>query len=141
MIKNIAVVAHNKMKPALAEFLEERKDWLWGRKIIATGMTAESLRSANIDLEITHLSEGKSGGYLELKKMVESGDIAMVLYFRDSDIHQDYQDEVAAFINACNRVNIPLATNPSSAELLILGLIKKETAELIKSRTEADLSE
>ena len=140
MIKNIAVVAHNKMKPALAAFLQERKDWLWGRKIIATGLTADALVSANIDLDIMHLSEGKSGGYLELKKMVEEGEIAMVLYFRDSDLSQEYEDEVAAFINACNRQNIPLATNPASAELLILGLIKKEAAELIKSRTEADLS-
>jgi len=140
MIKNIAVVAHNKMKPALAAFLQERKDWLWGRKIIATGLTADALVSADIDLDITHLSEGKSGGYLELKKMVEDGGIAMVLYFRDSDLSQEYEDEVAAFINACNRQNIPLATNPASAELLILGLIKKEAAELIKSRTEADLS-
>ena len=140
MIKNIAVVAHNKMKPALAAFLQERKDWLWGRKIIATGLTADALVSADIDLDIMHLSEGKSGGYLELKKMVEEGDIAMVLYFRDSDLSQEYEDEVAAFINACNRQNIPLATNPASAELLILGLIKKEAAELIKSRTEADLS-
>lgn len=140
MIKNIAVVAHNKMKPALAAFLQERKDWLWGRKIIATGLTADALVSAEIDLDIMHLSEGKSGGYLELKKMVEEGEIAMVLYFRDSDLSQEYEDEVAAFINACNRKNIPLATNPASAELLILGLIKKEAAELIKSRTEADLS-
>lgn len=140
MIKNIAVVAHNKMKPALAAFLQERKDWLWGRKIIATGLTADALVNADIDLDIMHLSEGKSGGYLELKKMVEEGDIAMVLYFRDSDLSQEYEDEVAAFINACNRQNIPLATNPASAELLILGLIKKEAAELIKSRTEADLS-
>lgn len=140
MIKNIAVVAHNKMKPALAAFLQEREDWLWGRKIIATGLTADALVSADIDLDIMHLSEGKSGGYLELKKMVEEGDIAMVLYFRDSDLSQEYEDEVAAFINACNRQNIPLATNPASAELLILGLIKKEAAELIKSRTEADLS-
>ncbi|MDP4586626.1 MAG: methylglyoxal synthase [Flavobacteriales bacterium] len=140
MIKNIAVVAHNKMKPALAAFLQERKDWLWGRKIIATGLTADALVSADIDLDIMHLSEGKSGGYLELKKMVEEGEIAMVLYFRDSDLSQEYEDEVAAFINACNRQNIPLATNPASAELLILGLIKKEAAELIKSRTEADLS-
>ncbi|MDG1158601.1 MAG: methylglyoxal synthase [Flavobacteriales bacterium] len=140
MIKNIAVVAHNKMKPALAAFLQERKDWLWGRKIIATGLTADALVSADIDLDIMHLSEGKSGGYLELKKMVEEGEIAMVLYFRDSDLSQEYEDEVSAFINACNRQNIPLATNPASAELLILGLIKKEAAELIKSRTEADLS-
>lgn len=140
MIKNIAVVAHNKMKPALATFLQERKDWLWGRKIIATGLTADALVSADIDLDIMHLSEGKSGGYLELKKMVEEGEIAMVLYFRDSDLSQEYEDEVSAFINACNRQNIPLATNPASAELLILGLIKKEAAELIKSRTEADLS-
>lgn len=140
MIKNIAVVAHNKMKPALAAFLQERKDWLWGRKIIATGLTADALVSANIDLDLMHLSQGKAGGYLELKKMVEEGDIAMVLYFRDSDLSQEYEDEVAAFINACNRQNIPLATNPASAELLILGLIKKEAAELIKSRTEADLS-
>lgn len=131
----IAVVAHNKMKPALVSFLKEREAWLWGRKLLATGLTADFVEQGGIKVDVEHLSPGASGGYAELKKAIDEGKVAMVLFFRDPEITQDYEDEVIAFLKACNRSNIPLATNPASAELLILGMIKQEASDKSRERT------
>jgi len=135
MLKNIALVAHNKMKPALVAFLQERKDWLWGRHLLATGLTADFLDNSDFECTVEHLSAGKDGGYTELTQRVNSGEVQMVFYFRDPEIVQDYEEEIMAFVKACNRVNIPLATNPASADLLILGTITKESAARVKSRS------
>ena len=134
MLQNIAVIAHNKMKPELVEFLQEKQDWFWGRNIIATGKTAAALDS-KVRLKLQPLSPGQDGGYKELKKLVDEDVVKLVIFFRDPEIVQEYENEVVEFLKSCNRKNIPLATNPSSAELIILGLIKKEAAEKTQSRT------
>ncbi|MDG1262037.1 MAG: methylglyoxal synthase [Flavobacteriales bacterium] len=133
--KSIAVIAHNKMKPVLTSFLKEREEWVWGKKLLATGLTADFVEQGGVKVNVEHLNPGKEGGYSQLRSAVEMDQVEMVLFFRDPEIEQDYEDEIVAFVKACNRKNIPLATNPASAELLILGLIKKEAAEKVRNRT------
>ncbi|MGF1565534.1 MAG: methylglyoxal synthase [Flavobacteriales bacterium] len=135
--KAIALIAHDRMKPNLVAFLKERESWLWGRKLLATGLTADFVEQGGIKADVEHLSPGKLGGYAELTKRVEQGDLGMVLFFRDADIVQDYERDVVEFLKACNRNNIPLATNPASAELLILGQIKLEMGDKGRSRNVA----
>lgn len=136
----IAFIAHDRMKPVLAAFLKEREAWLWGRNLLATGLTADFVEQGGINVKVEHLSPGKSGGYAELKDRVESGTVSMVIFFRDPEIVQDYEHEVVALLRECNRRNIPLATNPATAELIILGMIKLEMGEKARSRNAGDLA-
>jgi methylglyoxal synthase len=53
----------------------------------------------------------------------------MVLFFRDPEIVQDYESDIVALVKACIKHNIPLASNPASAELLIVGMIRMEAAQ------------
>jgi methylglyoxal synthase len=135
-----AVIAHDRMKPNLVSFLKERESWLWGRKLLATGLTAEVVEQGGLGANVEHLSPGKSGGYAELTHKVIGGEIAMVIFFRDAEIVQEYEEEVVEFLKACNRCNVPLATNPASAELLILGMIKLEMGEKSRLRATQTLS-
>ncbi len=121
----IAVIAHDKMKPVLFNFLKERSAWLWGKEVVATGRTAESLDGPEVSVEVIHLKKGESGGYLEITEMIVRKEIAMVLFFRDPSINQSYHADIQALLDACDTHLIPLATNPAAAELLILGQIKK----------------
>lgn len=134
-MKYIAVVAHNRMKPNLVSFLKEREAWLWGRKLLATGLTADFVEQGGIAVDVEHLSPGSSGGYAEMKNYIDQDKVSMVLFFRDPEITQDYEDEVIDFIKSCNRSNIPLATNQASAELIILGMIKQEASDKSKERS------
>jgi len=83
---------------------------------------------------VEHVSAGKKGGYKELTKLVDSGNAELVFFFRDPEITQDYEADVVDFIRACNRQNIPLATNPATAELVMMGIIKQESMQRIREK-------
>ncbi len=127
-MKNIVVMAHNSHKPALATFLKEREEWLWGRKLVATGRSAETIEKENFKSPIKHLSPGKYGGYNQITEMVNAGEVDMVIFFQDVEV-QVYHDDIRKLLDACNTKNIPLATNPASADLMIIGIIRKEYSE------------
>lgn len=128
MDHKICVIAHDKMKPTLVSFLKEREDWLWGRKLIATGMTAEFMEHQDLKVEVEHVHPGREGGFRELTDKVNQGEIGLVLFFRDPEIVQDYEADIIALVKACIKKNIPLASNPASAELLIIGMIRMEAS-------------
>ncbi len=125
----IVVMAHNNRKTQLLEFLKEREQWLWGRTLIATGRSAEFLEQGNFKIPLKHLSPGKSGGYQEITEMIQKGDVDMVIFLRDHEVTEQHHEDIRILLESCNVQNIPLATNAASAELLIIGLIRKEAAQ------------
>jgi methylglyoxal synthase len=128
MAKKIGIIAHDKMKPILVAFLQERQQWLWGRAFVSTGLTAELVQN-EIKVAVEHLQPGRDGGFKQLTTMVESGEIEMVIFFRDPEITQDYEADIVALVKSCIKENIPLASNPASAELLIVGMIRMEASK------------
>ena len=126
-MKSIALIAHDSMKPKLVAFLQQREQWLWGRQFIATGLTAEVLEQG-LKLDVKHAPPGREGGFRALTRMARSGELSVVIFFRDPEIVQDYEADIIDFVKACIGLNIPLASNPASAELLIVGMIRMEQA-------------
>jgi len=122
-------MAHNKRKEQLLEFLKEREQWLWGKTLIATGRSAEFLEQGNFKIPLKHLSPGKSGGYQEITEMIGKGEVDMVIFLRDHEVTEKHHEDIRILLESCNVKNIPLATNAASAELLIIGLIRKEAAQ------------
>lgn len=129
---NIVIIAHDDKKPEMVRFLKEREEWLPGVQLIATGRTAEFVEKEGI--HVKHLSPGKSGGYTQITEMIRKGEIDMVIFLRDHKVAQPHHEDIRILLEACNLNNIPLATNYASAELLILGYIKKEAAERLKNK-------
>jgi methylglyoxal synthase len=130
-MKNIVIIAHDVKKPEMVQFLNDRKDWIFGVNLIATGRTAEYVESQGI--KVQHLSPGKSGGYVEITDMIKQKEVDIVIFLRDPLIKQGHHEDIQSLLEACNMYNIPLATNYASAELMILGQIKKEDYERRKS--------
>ncbi len=133
-MKNIVLIAHDVKKPELVKFINEHKEWIVGVNLIATGRTAEYIESQGIDVK--HLSPGKSGGYNEITERIKLKEIDIVIFLRDPLIKQGHHEDIQDLLEACNMHNIPLSTNYASAELLILGYIKKEDYERRKSMDE-----
>ncbi|NOU16775.1 MAG: methylglyoxal synthase [Bacteroidales bacterium] len=129
-MKNIAVIAHDAKKPELVRFLQEHKDWLPGVNLLATGRTAEFVESQGLNCK--HLSPGVSGGYNQITEMIGRKEIDIVIFLRDHKVVQQHHEDIRNLLEACNTHNIPLATNYASAELIILGLIKKEATERVQ---------
>ncbi|MCK5029227.1 MAG: methylglyoxal synthase [Bacteroidales bacterium] len=130
-MKNIVIIAHDVKKPEMVQFLEDRKEWIFGVNLIATGRTAEYVEAQGIKVE--HLSPGTAGGYLEITDRVKRKEVDIVIFLRDPLIKQGHHEDIQKLLEACNMYNIPLATNYASAELMILGHIKKEDYERRKS--------
>ena len=126
-MKNIVIIAHDAKKPEMVKFLNEHKDWIFGVNLIATGRTAEFVESNEIRVE--HLSPGKSGGYIEITERIKKKEIDIVIFLRDPYIKVGHHEDIQNLLEACNANNIPLATNYASAQLIILGFIKKEDYE------------
>ena len=125
-MKNIAVIAHDKMKPLMVKFLIERKDWIPDVSFMATGRTAEFMEKEG--LKVIHLSPGKYGGYRQIIDKINSKEVDIVIFFRDVNVI-DHHEDIASLMTACIGNDIPYAVNFSSAELVILGLLRKETSE------------
>ncbi len=127
------IIAHDAKKPELVKFLGERLEWLRGVNLIATGRTAEFVESQGISCK--HMSPGQYGGYIQITDMIEKGEVDIVIFLRDSKLVQKHHEDIRKLLETCNINNIPLATNYATAELVILGLIKKEAAERQQQRT------
>ncbi len=127
-MKSIVVMAHNQKKAALATFLKEREEWLWDRNLIATGRSATFLEKEKFGIPLKHLSPGKSGGYNQITEMVQAKLIDMVIFFQDVEVKEHHED-IRILLDACNQSNIPIATNPAGAELMIIGIIHKQYSE------------
>lgn len=125
-MKNIAILAHDNMKAKMVEFLDSHRDWIPGVNLLATGRTAEFVEKNGISVK--HLSPGEYGGYNQISEMIASKDIDIVIFFRDPVVNVHHED-IKNLMFTCNSKNIPFATNYATAELLILGLIKKEATE------------
>ncbi len=134
-MKNIVIIAHDDKKSEIVRFLKEREEWILGVNLIATGRTAEFVEKAGI--RVIHLSPGTSGGYSQITNMIKKNEIDIVIFLRDHKVVQPHHEDIRILLETCNTHNIPLATNYASAELLILGYIKKEATERRKNR-EAD---
>lgn len=130
-MKNIVIIAHDVKKPEMVQFLNDRKEWIYGVNLIATGRTAEYVESQGIKVE--HLSPGISGGYVEITDRIKRKEVDIVIFLRDPLIKLGHHEDIQSLLEACNLYNIPLATNYASAELMILGHIKKEDYERRKS--------
>jgi methylglyoxal synthase len=129
MEKNIVVIAHDRKKPVLKHFLQEREQWLTGRTIIATGRTAEFIEGTDSRLKIHHLSQGRSGGYNEITELIRQKKVQLVFFFHDPEVDYAYHPDIRALMDACIEQDVALALNGRSAELQIIGLIRMELAE------------
>lgn len=131
-MQNIVVIAHDAKKDELVEFLGERMEWLQGVNLLATGRTAEYIEARGLPCQ--HLSPGQSGGYNQITEMIGRHEVDIVIFLRDHKVLQPHHEDIRRLLEACNVNNIPLATNRASAELLILGLIRKEAVERMREK-------
>lgn len=132
-MKKIVVIAHDSQKDILVDFVKNHEQWIEDVEFLATGRTAEHMESNEI--KVTHLSPGQTGGYNELTNMVLEGSIALVLFFMDHLAVSTHHVDIKKLLNACNEKNIPMATNYASAELILVGYIKKQAAERTRTKT------
>ena len=117
---NIALIAHDGKKPEMVAFVLNNKPMLKNASIFATGTTGSHIEKAGIDVEL--LLSGPKGGDAQIATLVAEGKIDLVIFFRDPLDKHPHEPDVQMLMRICDVHNIPLATNPAAAKLLLAGL-------------------
>ncbi|TBW29246.1 methylglyoxal synthase [Gramella sp. KN1008] len=122
-MKTIAIIAHDGKKPEMVQFLNEHREILDSAnvQIIATGTTGSKTEAAGYKVE--KLLSGPLGGDAQIAARIAEAKVDMVIFFRDPLDKHPHEPDIFMLMRLCDVQNVPLATNPATARLLIKGLI------------------
>lgn len=114
----IALIAHDKKKAQMVEFVKEHEEILKDHELVATGTTGGLIRDAT-ELKIHTVLSGPLGGDQQIGALVANGEIGAVIFLRDPLTAQPHEPDITALLRVCDVHDTPLATNEATAELLV----------------------
>jgi len=127
----IALVAHDNKKPKMIQFVKNHRDILAEHELCATGTTGKKITEAT-GLEVERFLSGPIGGDQQIGARVALDEIDIVIFLRDPLTAQPHEPDVLALLRVCDVHQVPLATNVTSAEILLYGMIHKEEWKTIR---------
>ena len=117
----VALIAHDKKKLELALFALAYRDILKKFHLVATGTTGGILQKQT-GLEVERVLSGPLGGDQQIGARLAEERVLAVFFFRDPLTAQPHEPDVSALVRLCDVHDVPLATNPATAEALMLWL-------------------
>lgn len=121
--RRIALVAHDTRKSHLSAWVTRHAGRLGAHRIVCTGGTGRVLAQTAPHLSIQRLQRGGRGGDQQLAAMIATGDLDAVVFFADPTVPHSGDVDLQALTRLTVIHDIPLALGPSSADLLVAGLI------------------
>jgi methylglyoxal synthase len=118
----IALIAHDGKKADLVHFLSGYREALMRADVdlVATGTTGAHIKKAGFQVEC--LLSGPYGGDAQIAALAAEKKLAAVIFFRDPLDKHPHEPDVQMLLRICDVHNIPLATNPASAALMITAM-------------------
>jgi methylglyoxal synthase len=117
----IALIAHDEKKDDLVIFVRKHLRSLERCHLVATLTTGTLLREA-VGIHVDTVVSGPQGGDLQIGARIVDGFVDAVIFFRDPLTAHPHDPDIQAVLKVCDVHDVPLATNPASADLLIRGL-------------------
>lgn len=116
----IALIAHDGKKAEMVSFINKNRLLLEQAELIATGTTGSHIEEAGF--KVKRLLSGPIGGDAQIAALVATGEIDAVLFFRDPLDKHPHEPDILMLMRICDVHDIPLATNPGTAKLLLKGM-------------------
>lgn len=113
----LALVAHDRKKEALADFILDHRAALSRFHLVATRGTGTLIKKRT-GLTAYLLGRGSEGGDQQIGALAAASEVQAVVFFRDpmpKPSEPDYGD----LLRVCDLREIPLATNRATAEALL----------------------
>lgn len=120
--KTLALVAHDGKKAEIVAFVKDNVDFFRGFNLVATNNTGKHLAQAG--LKVKKLLSGPMGGDAQISALVATGKCHGVIFMRDPLGMHPHDPDISSLLRICDVHNVPLATNPATAQLLVKGLYK-----------------
>ncbi len=114
----IALIAHDKKKDQIVKFAVRHKKVLAGQELFATGTTGQRIMDVT-GLNVHRFLSGPLGGDQQIGSMLAQDDMDLVIFLRDPLTAQPHEPDVQALLRLCDVHQVPLATNITSAEILL----------------------
>ena|SRR5690625_4399185 len=137
----IALIAHDKKKKDMIDFVIAYKHILKNHELCATGTTGKMIEEAT-GLSIQKFQSGPLGGDQQIGALVANDELDIIIFFRDPLTAQPHEPDVSALMRLCDVYLIPLATNIAAAEIVIHGLERGDFTwrNVIKERKKEDVT-
>jgi methylglyoxal synthase len=117
----VALIGHDKKKPDIIDLAKKYRDILAKHTLYATGTTG-TLIIGETGLPIIRMKSGPLGGDQQIGSMVADNQLDLVIFLRDPLTAQPHEPDVRALLRQCDVFSIPLATNKTSAEIMLKAL-------------------
>ncbi|MEK5037238.1 methylglyoxal synthase [Sporosarcina sp. FSL K6-3457] len=114
----IALIAHDEKKHEMVNFTIAYEHIFSKYTLYATGTTGKRIMDET-NLSVNRLMSGPLGGDQQIGAMLATGELDLILFFRDPLTAQPHEPDVSALLRLCDVYGIPLATNIATAELLL----------------------
>jgi len=117
----IALIAHDKLKPTMVEFVRRHRETFAQHDLVATGTTGRLVSEAT-GLPVFCYLSGPLGGDQQIGSEIASERIDCVFFLRDPLTAHPHEPDVSALLRLCDVRSIPVATNPGTATALIAAI-------------------
>jgi methylglyoxal synthase len=119
----IALIAHDEKKDSLVTFVKKHRDQLAEYEIVATKTTGGNIEQAT-GLRVWKMLSGPLGGDLQIGAMIAEDKISAVVFLRDPLTAHPHEPDINALLKVCDTHDVPLATNLSTAEMILTCMAK-----------------
>ena len=128
----LALVAHDHQKDALADFVLEHRAEFSNFHLVATQGTGQ-LVHGRTGLKVHLLKPDLEGGE-QIASLVVATEVQAVIFFRDPVAPAPHEPDFFELLQVCDLREIPVATNPSTAQALIYFLQNSPDRGFITAR-------
>jgi methylglyoxal synthase len=118
--KTLALIAHDGKKAEMIAFVKDNIEFFRHFNLIATNTTGKHV--AKTGLKVKKLLSGPLGGDAQIAAQVATGKCHAVIFLRDPLGMHPHDPDISTLLRICEVHDVPLATNPSTAKLLVIGL-------------------
>jgi len=123
-MRQLALVAHNHMKPAMKLFIETHAEILKKFRITGTNTTMSMCKTVfgEDDPDVVYgatCSSGPLGGDAQIAALMVLEDIGGIIFFIDPMSAHPHQADIDSLVRLANVGNVMLSTNPATANSLM----------------------
>jgi methylglyoxal synthase len=116
--KRIALVAHDKKKKDLVDWVERNRTELSRHELFATGTTGRMMEE-QLDRPVSKLLSGPIGGDQQIGAMIAQGFIDILIFFWDPMEAQPHDSDVKALLRVAIAWNCIVACDSSTADFVL----------------------
>lgn len=132
LTKSIALVAHNKKKEELIEWVRLHKNNLIYHNLIATETTGKLIEEL-LQIKVMKVMSGPLGGDQQLGAMISEGKIDILIFFWDPMTSHPHDSDVKALLRLGVVWNILTACNTATADFIMTSSLMKDEYTVVHS--------